>query len=154
MANEVDLDLAEFEFRPYVLDDIPFIQSSWGSSYYAGGSIRTHLSPEEFHDFHRPIREHFFSRPTATAIVCVWKKDPSLIIGWIAVEQPKKSPGMILHYLYVKQAFKHEGVARKLLRMALPTKPVLYTHRTDKAEKLMKKHDDFFKQYIFAPHLI
>ncbi len=154
MVNDADLALQEFEFRPYIENDVNFIQSSWGNSYYTGGMIRLHLSPQEFHEFHRPIRTNFFMRPTATAIVCVWKKDPSLIIGWIAVEKPKKSPGLILHYLYVKQAFKHEGVAQKLLKMALPDRPVLYTHSTERAQRLMRKHGELFTEFVFAPHLI
>lgn len=154
MAKEADLALSEFEFRPYVQDDIPFIQSSWGSSYFDGGPIKLHLSPTEFHEFHRPIRTHFFMRERATAIVCVWKKDPNLIIGWIAVEKPRTSKGLVLHYLYVKQAFKHEGVAQKLIKMALPDRPVFYTHSTEKASRIMRKNSEYFTEFIFAPHLI
>lgn len=154
MSKDADLAFPEFEFRPYVPGDIPFIQSSWGSSYYDGTGIKHDLSPQEFHEFHRPIREHFLNRPTAAVIVCAWQKDPDTIIGWIAVEKPRKSPGLVLHYIYVKQAFKGEKIAQKLVQMALPMRPIFYTHLTEKANKIMRKNAEDFTEFIFVPHLV
>lgn len=140
-------------FRPYIENDIPFIQSSWASSYYKGARYNELLTPEEFHLHHRPIREAFFKRGSSAVIICASIEDQDLIIGWIAVEKPKSSPGLILHYLYVKQAFKGEHIASELIGRALPTEPIMFTHLTEKAAKLMNKDLKRFNNYFYAPHL-
>lgn len=141
-------------YRPYVEDDIPFIQSSWGSSYYTGAGYQKFVSPEIFHLFHRPLREHYLSRPTAAVIVCVSKDDPSLIVGWIAVEKPKDGFNMILHYLYVKQDFRKAKIASELIAKAIPkgSRAILTTHVTDVASKILVRSK--YRDYEFTPHLV
>lgn len=144
---------AELTFRSFNADDINFIQSSWGSSYYKGNYGNRSLSPEDFHAYHRPIRERFlYARPNATIIVCSSPEDPGLIIGWIAVERCPSA--LILQYLYVKSAFKGEGIGALLIKRALPGSPVLYTHMTDQASRIMAKKYDAFKQFRYVPHLV
>lgn len=145
---------AAVTFRPFLLDDLNFISNSWGSSYYKGADNHLFFSPDEFHEHHRPIREKFFDNPRGSVIVCCAKETPSLIIGWIAVEKPKECSGMILHYLYVKQAFKSEGIAKELLKRALPTTPVIFTHLTEKASRILDSKRERFKDYYFRPHII
>ena len=147
---------APYTFRPYSKDDIPLIQSSWGTSYYKGGSYIQALTPQEFHATHRPIRECFFMRPTATAIVCAATSDQTTILGWIALEKPVESPGVILHYLYVKEAFREQGIGTELLEMAKKefNGPVMFTHKTHRASIIMQKKRPIFKEYMFFPHLI
>lgn len=145
----------EYIFRPYGQDDLNFIQSSWGHSYYKGYSYQYFLNPKEFHLFHRPIRENVLSRPTLAIIVCVSKIDPTLIIGWMMVERPKDYPAIILHYLYVKEAFKGLGIASELIQSSIPKDTnVLYSHSTERAERILKANREKFKKYGYTPHLI
>lgn len=143
-----------YMFRPYTLDDIPFLHSSWGSSYYTGAKYKKLYDPDAFHGFHRPKRERVFNCEKATIIVCASKEDPTHIIGWIAVEQPKNKAGLILHYIYIKHAFKREGIGSELLKRALPLRPILMTHLTEKAEKIIKANKtDKFKDFHYHPNL-
>lgn len=144
---------SSYTFRPYLNDDIPFIQNSWGSSYYKGANYSKYLSPEEFHKSHRPIRESLFKKPNIAIVLAVAEKDSSLILGWVAVEKPAKSPVTILHYIYVKQAFKDLGIASELLHKVTNHNSVLYTHLTDKAERLMHKKRQKYFNYHYCPHL-
>ena len=154
MSESVDL----YEFRSYVPDDIPFIQSSWGNSYYVGVSGHQQLSPEEFHSYHRPIRERALSKPNIAAIVCHAKADPSTILGWILVEKPNDLPYLTLHYLYVKASVQGNHLGSELVRMALPIRPILYTHSTTKARRIIKENwkanKEDYARWLFCPHLI
>ncbi len=147
-----DADKA-YAYRPYCPDDIPFIHSSWGSSYYKGAGYKDLLSPKEFHEHHRPIRERFFQFNGSAIIVCIAKSDPTHILGWCAIEKPPMSGGMILHYIYTKQAFKGEKIATGLLAHLDESMPIMYTHITDRAAKIMDKKHELFKDWHFCPHL-
>lgn len=142
-----------YTFRPYEKSDIPFIQSSWGSSYIEGNSYQDWLTPSEFHQFHRPIREAFFLRNSTAVILCVSKDDPDLILGWVAVEKPRTSKGLVLHYIYIKGAFQGQGISKELLNRALPTGPIFYTHLTQKAQKIMQKKSNETKDFYYIPHV-
>ena len=145
-----------FLFRPYSNTDIPFLHSSWGESYYKGGGYIQHLTPQEFHATHRPIRECFFMRPTATAIVCAATSDPNTILGWIALEKPAESRGVIIHYLYVKESVREQGIATALIDAATDHEqgPVMFTHKTHRASVIMQKKQNRFWKFEFFPHLI
>lgn len=147
MSNE-----AELTFRGYTEDDIPFLHSSWGSSYYKGSLANQHLSPEEFHAYHRPIRERFFQKPNATVIVAANPEDSWEIAAWIAVE--KSASALILQYLYVKSAFKGHGVASQLIKRALPSTPILYTHMTERASRIMARNYSKYREFKHVPHLV
>lgn len=125
---------------------------SWGRSYYSGTRSHKLLSPDEFHAFHRPIRERFFSKPNTACIIAAESGDPWHILGWIAVE--KIPTGMILHYLYVKSDFKGHHIGRDLLDRALPTSPVFFTHLTDRATRIMSKKHEQFQAFRYIPHLV
>jgi RimJ/RimL family protein N-acetyltransferase len=143
---------AELIFRPHTQEDIPFLHHSWATSYFKGSGASKWLTPKEFHAFHRPIRERFFSKPTGTVIVCSPPDDHWHIIGWIGVE--KIHSALILQYLYVKESFKGRGIAKELVRRALPTSPVLYTHLTDRASKIMSKKFIQLSDFKHVPHLV
>ena len=153
----VSIDDSPYLFRPYNDSDVAFIHSSWGMSYYQGGQGHAQVQPDEFHQYHRPIRDRVLSNPNATAIVCVSKEDPSTILGWILVEK-NQDPYMRLHYLYVKGSLQGEGLGRKLMEMALPVRPVIYTHSTQKARRIMKENwkanKNEYDRFFFCPHLI
>lgn len=142
-----------YKLRPYRQSDINFIQNSWGSSYYKGAEYSLYLSPREFNEKHRPIREDLLSSPSTALIIACGIEDEDLILGWILIEKPTKD-GLILHYLYVKEAFKGEGISDHLLKNALPIKPILVTHMTDRARKIIRKKKDYFKDYYYAKETI
>jgi hypothetical protein len=110
------------------------------------------MSPETFHHYHRPIRDRILSQPSTAIIVCCSKLEESQIIGWIAVEKLYESDSFIVHYLYVKQLYKNHGIARDLFNRAVVTRPVFFSHLTDKASKILRKLGDETMHYI--PHLI
>lgn len=146
------LDAGGFTFRPHSGEDMPFLHDSWGSSYFKGTNAHKHLSPEEFHSFHRPLRERFFSKPNTCVIVCTPSDDPWLILGWIAVE--KIATGLILQYIYVKGAFKTQGIAEQLIKRAIPTAPVFFTHLTERAARIMSKKQEQLGGWKHFPHLV
>ncbi len=139
-------------FRPHCDDDIPFIMDSWAASYLTGSRAHRNLTAEEFHSFHRPQRLRFFAKPSATVIIAAPCDDPWLILGWIAVE--KIPSGLICQYLYVKSAFKTQGIAADLIKRAIPTAPVFYTHMTDRAARIMAGKQAQFSTWKHIPHLV
>lgn len=146
-----------FLFRSHVPSDIPFIQHSWGSSYYMGHNGNQILRPDLFHAHHRPIREHILSKPNVAIIVCSGIEDENQILGYSIVEKPN-SPCQILHYIYMKQIYKSEKLGWQLLKMSVPNRPVLYTHSTIVVGKIIKKlkqkgREDL-DRFLFCPHLI
>lgn len=151
MTSEAD---KAYKFRPYIQEDLNFIQNSWASSYYKGASYHDHVSPEEFHAHHRPIREKILNKPDATIIVCASKEHNDLILGWILVELSKTGQSLFLHFLYIKEAFKGQKIASELIKMALPTRPVICTHLTERAVRIMSRNPNKFKDFSYGPHLI
>lgn len=142
-----------FIIRPYKTEDLNFVKHSWGSSYYKGADYVTFLSPKEFNSKHRQIRDEILHRPNIAILIACSKRDEDLILGWILVEKPK-SDGIIFHYIYVKEAFKGEGISDKLMKKALPNKPILVTHMTDRARKIIRKKKDHFKDFEYHSELI
>lgn len=138
-------------FRAHRSEDLNFLMDSWGSSYKAGSRAHKRLTAEEFHAFHRPIRERFFSRSTACVIVACMPDDEWYIMGWIAVE--KIASGMVLQYLYTRATAKREGIASDLIARALHSRPVFYTHLTEQAAKIIDR-DPRLDGFIHIPHLV
>lgn len=97
------------------------------------------------------MRDRVLSEPTLAIIVCAGKDCPEVILGWIAVETVYKANGFILHYIYVKGDFTGSGIGSELLKLAVPTGPVFYTHRTNEGMNFIKSKDFNF---LYAPHLI
>lgn len=138
---------ADYRLRPYKPSDLNFIQNSWASSYYKGADFVKFMTPREFNQQHRPIRTDILERPSSACIVACGADNEDLILGWILVEKQEK---LILHYLYIKEAFKNEGISKELIEKALPERPVLITHMTDRARKIIGKKKEFFKDFYFA----
>lgn len=145
------MDETKLVFRSPNGDDLPFIHDSWGSSYYRGSAAYRLLTPDEFHSFHRPLRERFFNRKNTKIVICSPEEDPWLILGWIAVESIPSA--YLLQYIYVKSAFKGQGIAAKLIKLAIPTQPVVYTHLTERASRIISKKQDFFYGFKHVPQL-
>jgi hypothetical protein len=154
MTNE-----AEFVYRPYTKDDIPFLHATWGNSYYGGNALPEDAQhyripdPATFHKFHRAIRNRFFNEPTATVIVCSPSDDPWHILGWIAVEVIPNA--YILHYLHVKKTLRKIGIAKSLIKRSLPAgNTIFYTHITKHAAEIMAVKSKDLKDFRYLPHLV
>jgi hypothetical protein len=143
---------AELTYRAFTPEDMAFVHDSWARSYYSGTCAHRFLTPDEFHAYHRPIRERFFARPTATVIVCCNASDAWQIVAWIAVEQIPS--GLVVQYIYVKDLFKGRGICRQLIKRAIPTHPVIFTHLTDKAAKIMAAKQTDLASWRHIPHLV
>lgn len=140
--------MSAYTFRPYVHDDIPFIGSSWGKSFYNASYYADHFRPRIFLKHHRAMRDRVFERDNLAMIVCAASEEPDQILGWVAIEVMPENVGTILHYVYVKELYRREGLAKELISRAIPNKnPVYFTHETRAGLKLIK--DD----YHYAPHL-
>lgn len=140
-----------FYLRPYKKSDLNFIQHSWASSYYKGAEYNHDMSPKEFNDIHRPIRDELLQSPNVTVIIASSKQDEDLILGWMLIE--KLNTALILHYLYIKQAFKSEGVLEIFLSK-LPKTEVLVSHMTDRAAKIIGKKHKLFDNYRYSHNTI
>lgn len=125
-----------YEFREKTEEDTNFILSSWGRSYFEGTRFRRLVFPGEFHRVHGPLRERLLDNKNVKFKVCVGKEDGT-IIGWIAFE--RQEGYALLHYVYVKKAFTGFRIASDLLSQMGNPETVLYTHLTEKAEKIIKK---------------
>lgn len=143
----------EMIFRPYNHEDLNQILSSWGSSFYKGKKSHRLLSPDDFHSFHRPIRDRFFLKPNTTVIVCCPEIDPWLVAGWIALEILASSK-LVLHYIYVKEGFRNEGIASELMKRAIGSSSVVMSHLTDRGVKILDKNKEKYEGFHYIPHLV
>lgn len=147
-----ELETENLVFRPYGPSDRNFIESSWADSYFQACRLKDLLSPQDFHAYHRPLRARFFERPNATVIIAAAPDDPDHILGWLALEIVPNAT--LLHYVYVKSSYRRDyGIASKLIERSIPHGPVLYTHFTPRAAKIMATHQDRFHDFRFSPHL-
>lgn len=146
------LDESQIVIRHYTQEDYNCLMSNWAESYYKGSIAKEFFTPEEFHSFHRPIRERFFAKPNTQVLVCCSSVDPWLILGWIATESVRGA--LIMHYIYVKETFRGRGIAKLLMKRAIHPRPVVYTHTTDKAESIIRRKCEFFEEFIYIPNLV
>lgn len=144
--------MGEIAFRPYKESDLNFIRSSWSSSYYRGADYTKFMSPKEFNDQHRPIRDELLLSPNVAIIIACNPNDEDLILGWILVET--KEDQFILHYLYVKEVFRREGLGRELVRKAINDNKVQVTHMTGRAQKIIRSFKAKYKDFSFAKKTI
>lgn len=147
-----------FEFRSYQADDVNFIHDSWKKSYYEWGTGHNLLGFSSFDTYHRPIRDKILNNPNVAIVMASAAKDPSTILGWIAVEKPNTSDYTLLHYIYIKASVLGEGIATDLVNRTVHIKPVLYTHSTVKARRIIRDNwraeKNYFDLWHYTPHLI
>lgn len=137
----------EYFFRPYNEQDLNFISSSWGKSYYDNSDYERVMTEPQFDKYHRPKRTKILNNKDSTILICASKNDPYLIIGWICLTHLSDQKGTILHYLYVKEAFRKLKIAEELLELL--STPVLVTHLTKKGKNILDKNG-----YFYVPHII
>lgn len=136
---------SSYSFRSYTQDDIPFIHSSWLKSYYLGNQYPKRLTISEFDKLHRPIRNQVLESPETAIVIACSRDNKDLILGWIAIQKPPWAEGLILHYVYTKSALKRQGIAQCLFNSVINDKPIITTHMTEKANKILSK-----KRYNFG----
>lgn len=151
LVEDQSSDLADYILRPYSVEDLAFIRSSWANSYYDGNKDHKLIPPQDFHNSHRALIDRFFQRPTSTVIIACNPNDINHILGWIAIEILPSAA--VVHYVYVKQAFKGEKLASKLLSNVPTNKPIVITHMTERASRILAKKYLKYKDFKYMPHL-
>lgn len=142
---------AGLTFRAAGAEDLPFVMDSWGRSYRRGNKAFAALSPDDFHRFHRPIRERILAR--ASCLIAAGEGEPWLILGYVVHESIPSCD--ILHYVYVRDTFKKDfGLAASLVNRAIKKSPCFYTHLTHRASRILAAKASDLKAFHFAPHLL
>jgi len=75
-------------------------------------------------------------------------------MGFVAYEKPQVGSYLIIHYIYVKQAFKGLKVASELLQAVKHPGPIIVTHMTERAARIMSKKSHKYDRYFYAPHIV
>ncbi len=123
-----------YKIRSAVPSDVDYIYSSWAKSFRLnsglGKSVRKSIYFREFHALIDHILDH--------SQVLVASDDTDLaIFGYIVFELPN-----IIHYVFVKESFQGFGLAKKLIKQAMPKESkYLSTHWTKAANDLLYGSD-------------
>lgn len=74
-------------------------------------------------------------------------------MGWILTEQLPSA--IALHYLYIKSHFRGRefGIAKSLIKRAIKTAPVIYTHITERSAKIIARKPENYTAWKFVPHV-
>lgn len=143
---------AALSYRQSLPDDLNFIRSSWGSSYFMNNSYNKAVSADVFHKRHKKLRDEILERPTTQVLVACATDSPELIVGYVVTEALEDDVSVI-HYLYVKEAFKGEKIATELFKRGAQSKRVIITHLTQKASNILHQKKKQLGEYFYIPFL-
>jgi len=142
--------MSEFVLREAGQPDMPYVLSSWISSYRdhtLSRLVRAIPSPE-YHPRWNRIAQDLIAR--SRVLLAAAPEDESVILGWICFEESRPRR---LHYLHVKRAFQRLGLARALMAAAdidlRDETPVLYSHKTTPLEACRPP-----QSWTFAPWML
>ncbi len=125
-------------FRDATPEDLRFVRHSWFESYRRGG-----LAPQVAFDVYKDGQGHLIDLllDSHGAWVAFHPEVPDEIIGWSCAD------GRTLHYVYVKQAYRHYGIASRLLE----EDPYLeFTHATRAGMHLASRRGLRFNPYLLS----
>lgn len=117
------------DLRP---DERVYVLSSWIKSYASNSEDSADYHRRGVPDFggdYAPVVRNLVAR--SRIIVACPVDDPSLMVGWMAIEGADT-----LHYLVTKPRYRRTGVAKWMVT-ELDGLPVIYTHETRKAAQLV-----------------
>lgn len=139
---------AEFQIRPALLEDVPFIFSSWLKSYRDAPAVRGVPNSIYYAEQHRLIEKVFSSKNLRVYIACD-KEETTQIFGYLVAEVSESGP--VLHWEYVKHSFRNFGVGKGLEKHLLEVcpGPLTYTQAGKNCERLLKG-----REYIYNPFFI
>lgn len=122
--------------------DLPFIFSTWSSSYRYTSDMGTCPNSIFFPNFNK-VMDHILGLPETSVMIACEKSVSEVIFGYMVHQKPD-----IIHYAYVKQAFCNFGIAKSLLNALGGAK--YYSMKTDPIRPIVKKHPEL----IFNPFLL
>lgn len=123
----------DYNLRPAVGNDLPFIFDTFLKSYKMSSAIGKSCRNGIFFDNYRLVVDDILESSSVT-IAC-HKDEPSVIFGYIIHQ------GNILHYIFIKEAFRNLGLAKALYNHGLQDTDPLFgylytTHKTFISEKI------------------
>lgn len=126
-------------FREATPEDLRFVRHSWFESYRRGG-----LAPQVQFEVYKLGQGRLIDLLLQNhgAWIAHHPDVPDEIIGWSC------SAGRLVHYLYVKQAYRHYGVARRLLEEDPYAE---FTHATRAGMHLASRLGLRFNPYALYP---
>jgi hypothetical protein len=128
-----------YVIRPAVVEDVPFVFSSWLKSYRDSRAV-SGISNTIFYANHHKVIERLIQKPYTTCLVACAIDDPKQMYGYAVCEY--KDNIAVLHYCYVKFACRRFGVAKDLLKVLLSgpaIERVFYSHASKATENLQEK---------------
>jgi GNAT superfamily N-acetyltransferase len=102
------------------------------------------FNPQEFRDHKKFVLERLVAQHGVT--VACHRDLPQVVHGWICHSYFEG----VCHFLYVKDDFRGKGIARALLRGAMPASEQnhYYTHKTRQSLTLAKKFGFTYNPYL------
>jgi len=132
--------LSQLTFRPYNLDDRPFVLASFESSYWSSDAHRG-LRGSDFHRLVVVPFESLLKRFPPT--LAVFNDDASDCAGW-SLSSPEA-----LFYVYVKPRYRKRGLGSALLARA--PRPLTLVFLTADMRRLLRSHEI---GYSLSPYLL
>jgi hypothetical protein len=141
--------------RAGCVGDEGFVIQTWLKSYRKGSEFARKVHPRVFFEFHHPLVEAIWRRPTTRSYVACDPAAEAVIYGYLIVEHlPRETferwgkiePRPIVHYVYVKEAFQRLHVATRLIEASGvdPFRIYLSHHTRDKSD--MNPHSPRYGQ--------
>jgi GNAT superfamily N-acetyltransferase len=145
-------------FRPPTPRDLNFVRANWLKSARdprEGAYWLTNMSNEEFFDEGNGYKSFVEGLLTADNVCCLIAHDAEMtdhLFGFLVYEVDQPA----IHYIYVKRHYRGEGIARALIKRALPDFGVSATVSTAMIRPwpvLARKHKLVFNPFIriFVP---
>lgn len=122
------------EVRAAIVDDLPFIFSTWLRSYRHSSNFAKKISNATFFAWHHKVIERFIERG-GKVLVAHAVGEPGVILGYFCSENDNS----IVQYVYVKKAFRKMGIAKELFKVSAVPNNANFTHWTLDTNWITKK---------------
>lgn len=122
--------------------DIPFIYSTWASSYRYGSPLGKSCRNKIFFPYFNRVIDWILMRDQCKIRVACSKEDANIIFGYIVFEPN------IIHYAFTSELLRRFGIFNSLLREIKD--PMYFTLKTFSITEIIKKYPDL----IFNPFLL
>ncbi len=133
------------EVRQAILDDLPFIFSTWLRSYRHSSQFAKKISNTTFFTWHHRAIERFIERG-GRVLIAHAVGEPDVILGYLCAE----SDNSIIQYVYVKKAFRKMGIAKELFKNSGINNNAQFTHWTLDTSWIIKK----LTELTYNPYLL
>ena len=107
--------------RNGVVDDLPFIFSTWLKGLRYGNSYFKNIDKNVYFEHYKRIISTYLQQPISTISIDCLEDDKDVVLGYCVRR------AAILDWIFVKKAWRRLGIASKLLEMPVTQ----YTHFTE-----------------------